>query len=189
MTTEAVYLGLDTATGWLSASLWSESRGTLACSAEQVERAHAQRIMGVLDALLAEAGLGKRQLAGIGVGTGPGSYTGLRVGLATAAGLGRGLGIPVGGGSTLAAAASLLLTDGTEAFVTLDARRGNAYAGRFRRSGQHIVTLMEPAKVLLTELQQQAGSLGLDVLAAAQPDAVWLARQARSGTAPVASYL
>lgn len=189
MATDAVFLGLDTATSWLSAALWSDTRGTLASVAEQVERDHAKRIIGTLDALLSEAGLTKRQLAGIGVGTGPGSYAGLRVGLATATGLGRGLGVPVAGGSTLAAAAAALLADGDEAFVTLDARRGNVYAGRFARSGPQILTLQEPAKVALSELQAQADDLKLRVLPAAQPDAAWLARQALSGNEPVASYM
>jgi tRNA threonylcarbamoyladenosine biosynthesis protein TsaB len=186
---DEAFLGLDTATGWLCAAIWSPAGGVLAEAAEAVDRDHASRITGVLDGLLAEAGVGREQLAGIGVGTGPGSYTGLRVGLATAAGLGRGLGIPVSGGDTLASAASLALSDSEEAFVTLDARRGNVYAGRYRRSPEGIITLAAPLKLPLEGLTEEARERGIRLLTDVRPGAVWLAQQALSGSRPVPSYI
>jgi tRNA threonylcarbamoyladenosine biosynthesis protein TsaB len=189
MQADPVFLGLDTATAWLCAALWSPAHGELARIAEQVERDHAKRMTGVLDALLLQAGLDKTRLSGIGVGIGPGSYTGLRVGVATAAGLGRGLGIPVAGADTLASAARSLLAEDEEAFVTLDARRGNVYAGRYHRRGDIIRTLAQPRKIHLETLLAEAAEPGIRVLTDVRPDAAWLAQQALSGLPPVPSYL
>ena len=60
-------------------------------------RGQAERLLPLLEALLAEAGLAWRDLAAIGVGTGPGNFTGLRIAVAAARGLALGLGIPAVG--------------------------------------------------------------------------------------------
>ena len=93
-------LALDTATPYLVL-------GTL--DAERVlhrGRRHAETLLDDLEAFLAHAGLERRAIELIVVGEGPGSYTGLRVGLSTALGLARGLGVPVVGAASLAAAAA-----------------------------------------------------------------------------------
>ena len=59
-----------------------------------------------VDALLRQAGAHTRELEGIAVGIGPGSFTGVRIGLATARGLALALGVPVAGVSTLDALAA-----------------------------------------------------------------------------------
>lgn len=65
----------------------------------------AERLMPMLEELLAEAGTGWRDLAAIGVGTGPGSFTGVRIAVAAARGLALGLGIPAIGVTAFEAAA------------------------------------------------------------------------------------
>ena len=71
------------------------------------ERAsRAAEVLSDADALLREAGLEPRDLDGLVVGTGPGSFTGMRIGLAAARGLALALGIPVAGVSTLDALAA-----------------------------------------------------------------------------------
>lgn len=64
---------------------------------------HGEELLARIDGVLADAGLGLADLGGIVVGTGPGAFTGLRVGLATAKGLAHGLGIPLVGIPTGAA--------------------------------------------------------------------------------------
>jgi tRNA threonylcarbamoyladenosine biosynthesis protein TsaB len=83
-------------------------------------RTRARLVLGAADELLAAAGLDRRELDGVVVGTGPGSFTGIRIGLATARGLALGLELPVAGVSTLRA------YEGGSAVI--DARRGEVFA-------------------------------------------------------------
>jgi tRNA threonylcarbamoyl adenosine modification protein YeaZ len=88
------------------------------------ERAsRAVRVLEDANAVLAAAVVGASELDGIAVGTGPGSYTGLRIGLVTARTLSFSLGIPVAGVSTLAA----LAAGAPEALPVIDARRGEVF--------------------------------------------------------------
>ena len=87
---------------------------------EAMERGHQERLAGMVSDALAEAGVGFPDLSHIGVTVGPGSFTGLRVGLAFAKGMGLALGVPVVGVGALEALAAG--RDGRIAGV-LDARR------------------------------------------------------------------
>jgi tRNA threonylcarbamoyladenosine biosynthesis protein TsaB len=84
----------------------------------------AATVLADADALLREAGLEARDLDGLVVGTGPGSFTGMRIGLAAARGLALALGIPVAGVSTLAALAARAPTG---ALPVLDAQRREVF--------------------------------------------------------------
>jgi len=77
------------------------------------------------------------------VGLGPGSFTGLRVGVATALGLERALGVPTVGLPSMAAAVFDHLEDGQVAGQLLDARGGRLYLGAFRRRGEELETVLE----------------------------------------------
>ncbi len=88
------------------------------------ERAsRAVRILNDIDALLAEAGLAQADVDRIVVGTGPGSYTGLRMGLITARTLSFALAVPLAGVSTLAA----LAAGSPGALPVIDGRRGEVF--------------------------------------------------------------
>lgn len=124
-------LGLDTSTFLLQAALLRED-GVVAAEFREEVSTHTPRLPAVFDGLLRSEGLSAADLAAVGVIRGPGSFTGLRVGLAAALGLGRGLGIPVYGLSTLEAAACACPAEG-KGVVLLDARRGEVYAQTFLR--------------------------------------------------------
>ena len=87
---------------------------------------------------------------------GPGSYTGVRIGVATAVALGRAWDVPVGGSSSLLALLGADLAPGAEGVALLDARKGNVYAliGR-RLPGAHpsFEPIGDPVKVPLSEVE------------------------------------
>jgi len=95
---------------------------------------------GALLGLLAGAGLGLADVRGFAVGLGPGSFTGLRIGLATVKGLAYARRIPVAGASSLAA----LALEGPEQIplaAIAVARRGEIYLGRYRHVGAGVESL------------------------------------------------
>lgn len=101
-----------------------------------VRKTHSQRLLPMVDRVLAEAGLRPADLGAVACTTGPGSFTGLRIGLATAKGLAFALNIPAFGVPTLDALANNLgiLEPGAPAIAAdlvcpvLDARKGQVYA-------------------------------------------------------------
>jgi len=186
-----LYLGIDCATRYLALALWSEDRGVLASFAEDVGRDHAARIVTELDALFTRARVPRGAVAAIGVGIGPGSYTGVRVGVATARGLGRAWGVPVAGTSTLAAMAAAALPPGGTGVATLDARRGNVYAGLYRRprdpADLRMETVAAATRLPREDLVRRFGDA--PVVEDAAPLAAAAAAAARDGAPPEPVYL
>ncbi|MCP1170122.1 tRNA (adenosine(37)-N6)-threonylcarbamoyltransferase complex dimerization subunit type 1 TsaB, partial [Limimaricola sp. ASW11-118] len=95
-------LAIDTSAAHCAAALRLEGR-TLA-RVEPMAKGQAERLMPFLEELLASEGLGFKDLAAIGVGCGPGNFTGLRIGVSAARGLALGLSIPAVGVSGFEAA-------------------------------------------------------------------------------------
>ena len=110
-------LAFDTATDVATSALLADGR----VLGERVSIA--RRLLEDVDALLAGSGAAPGDLEALVVGTGPGSFTGTRIGLAVARGLGLGLGIPAAGVSTLDALASAA----DDAYPVVDARRGEVF--------------------------------------------------------------
>jgi len=128
-------LVIDTALGLCSAGVFGVEGALvrpLGLRSEAMARGHQERLAGMARDAVAEAG-GFAGVQRIGVTVGPGSFTGLRVGLAFAQGLGAALGRPVVGVSTLDALAASVEGAGATAAL-IDARRGQVYA-RFWRDG------------------------------------------------------
>jgi tRNA threonylcarbamoyladenosine biosynthesis protein TsaB len=109
------------------------------CLAEyslQSRLTHSRRLMAGIEWLLAEAGLVWGQIGGIAVSLGPGSFTGLRIGLSTAKGLVMATGVPLLGVSALDGLAAQLAHAAVPICPVLDARKKEVYAGFYRcRSG------------------------------------------------------
>lgn len=96
-------LVIDTATSTALVGLGDRAGAYLDERTWHAGHRHGEELLARADELLRAHGLEARSLAGIVVGTGPGAFTGSRVGLATAKGLAAGLGIPLAGVSTAAA--------------------------------------------------------------------------------------
>ena len=88
-------------------------------------------LVGAIDQLMQSAGLTPQELDGFGVTIGPGSFTGLRVGLATAKGLALATGKPLAGVSTLETLALQAPLSALPVCTLLDARKQEVYAGLF----------------------------------------------------------
>lgn len=97
-----------------------------------MEKGQAERLIPLLEEVLAEAGVGWSDLRALAVGTGPGNFTGVRIAVAAARGLALGLGIPAVGVTALEA----LALDGGKVLVAQDARRGMAYVQGFLPEGE-----------------------------------------------------
>lgn len=97
-------LGFDTSAAHCAAAVVQDGT-VLAERTEPMTRGQAERLLPLAAALLAETGVSWRDLAAIGVGTGPGNFTGTRVAVAAARGLALGLRIPAVGVSATEAAA------------------------------------------------------------------------------------
>ena len=98
-------------------------------------RRHAAEIIPMSDAVLREAGVPVSDLGGIVVADGPGSFTGLRIGLSTVKGLALGLEIPVTPVVTLDALASRVPFAALPVCPVIEARRGEVYAALYRWDG------------------------------------------------------
>jgi len=99
---------------------------------------HSERLLGVIDQLLEAAGLPLSDLDALAVVKGPGSFTGLRVGMATAKGLALALDRPLVGISTLRTLAANLPWTTLPVCALLDARKNEVYAGLFRNEGGRV---------------------------------------------------
>lgn len=152
-------LAVQTATPAGSVALTDEGRllGELFLD---VRRPHGEWLLRAIDQLLNEAGMSVGDLDGFGVTVGPGSFTGLRVGLATVKGLAMATGKPIAGVSTLRTLALQAPHAVSPVCTLLDARKKEVYAGTFVwREGEPCS--IGPEKVLPPErlLEELTGPL------------------------------
>lgn len=181
-------LGVDCATPYLALALVDRTGVQMAKVSLEVGRDHAARLLPELQLLLAGAGVTGRDVTAIGVGVGPGSYTGVRVAIASARGLARAWNVPLAGSSSLLAL--LPLAPGQRGVALLDARRDNVYALLAERhnSFEPRFTVLEgPLKLPRQELA--ARFPGLPLFENQVPDAAVLAFAALDGGATEAHYL
>lgn len=148
-----IVLGLDTCLSTCSVAVIDGER-VLAHASEPMARGHQERLAPMAQEVMRAAGVAFPALERIGVTVGPGSFTGLRVGLAFAKGLASALSAPavgIGAMEALAADAAGL------AFVAIDARRGQIYGQAFE-GGRALMApdamTVETAAARLAEISQ-----------------------------------
>ena len=123
-------LAIDTALGLCSAAVVGDER-VLASRSEAMLQGHQERLAPLVAEVMAQGDVAFETLDRIAVTVGPGSFTGLRVGLSFAKGLGLALDVPVLGFDSLMAIAGSAPHQGP-GLVLIDARRGQVYARRFQ---------------------------------------------------------
>lgn len=161
-------LGLDTATATAGIAIVDDGGGVLA-EARHATAGRGADLLVAIDQVCRAARIAPGALTAIAIGAGPGSFTGLRIGMATAKGIAFAAHRPLWAVSSLAALADdarhdqLLVHEGGVICAALDARRGEVFAGCFRHGlalGPERV--MAPAELLpwVTEIARTAAGDG-----------------------------
>jgi tRNA threonylcarbamoyladenosine biosynthesis protein TsaB len=205
-------LAVDTALGACSCAIVDDAR-VLAHRFEVMERGHAERLAPMVDEAMRESGLAFSDLERLAVTTGPGTFTGQRIGLAFARGLRVALKIPLTGITTLEAMATAAIAEtGAEYAVAIhDAKRNEVYfellredetlipaaIATFEDALATISNVVRKAKIVFSGTAAEAAAIKYDgdaiLSSIRQPDALWVARIAltreASNEAPKPLYL
>jgi len=159
-------LAIDTALGACAAAVLDTAAGAVSAhESTPMQRGHAEALMPLIARVMQRAGMGFTDIHRIAVTTGPGSFTGLRVGIAAARGLALAAGRPAVGITTLAAyAAPFIAADDTQPVVAaIDARHDHVYLQVFGPAGRTLVSarllpLREALRVAATGAPRLAGN-------------------------------
>lgn len=158
-------LGIDSSTDRLAVGVASAGR-IVAEETLATAREHASRIIGLIDTVLSEAGLAKTGIEGIAVATGPGSFTGLRIGMAVAKGMALALDVPIIGVSTFEVIARRLRSEYDEFCLAAVVRKGEFYLCRIHPQ----IDIRENIKLVdQDKLPEAVGSIPVG-LVGRQPD-------------------
>jgi len=148
-------LAIDTATEACSVALYND--GETLAHFELCAREHTQRILPMVQQILSEAGLTLNQLDALAFGRGPGSFTGVRIGIGIAQGLAYGAELPLLPVSTLMTMAqgAHRLNGAERVLAAIDARMGDVYWGEYYLSadgewqGEQSEAVIKPEQLLL----------------------------------------
>lgn len=147
-------LAFDAAGRGCSAAIWRSGQ-VVAARREEMRRGQAERLVPLIEATLADAEVAYETLDALAVTTGPGGFTGVRIGLAAARGYALTLGLPVIGVSNfevIAAATDSVARAGRTLLVAIDAKRTDIYAQAFDAS---LTPVSDPCAVAPTALAGQ----------------------------------
>ena len=191
-------LAIDTALGACSAAILdTDQGGIIASESVPMVRGHAEALMPLLHRLVQQTDSGFAELDRVAVTTGPGSFTGLRVGIAAARGIALSIDRPAVGLSTLSAYAAPHLADdeNTPVVVAIDARHQHVYLQVFGPGGRSVIdprlaplreaaraAAAAPARIVGSAAQAVAAALAANdaapilVDARDAPDIAWVAR-------------
>jgi tRNA threonylcarbamoyl adenosine modification protein YeaZ len=159
-----IVLAIDTAGAACATAVYDSDQDRLLSEvSEVIGKGHAEKLMAMVDEALGKANATLPDIHRIAVTIGPGSFTGIRVGLAAARGFALALGIDVVGISTLSVIAAAHreehgIVDGQgEVLAAMDAKRDEVYAQRFGAAGE---PMDAPALVSVSDFLQMASGLG-----------------------------
>lgn len=159
-----IVLAIDTAGVDCAAAVYNSATDTvLARVSETIGRGHAERLMAMIEEAVSTAGLGLDDVGKIGVTVGPGSFTGIRVGVAAARGLALALGVDCVGVCTLEVLARTALQTDAPVLAAINAHREEVYVQAF----QNGAAIEEPALVTLEDFLARAADAGTQVIGSA----------------------
>jgi len=139
--TKVNVLALDTSTSCLSVALMRD-KAIISEINLAVKVGHAGMILPVIDEVLTKSSTCKNDITLIATGTGPGSFTGLRIGIATAKGLAKALRCPLAGIPTLDIIARGALPSSMHIMPILDAKKGEVFCALYNKDGSRLRDIM-----------------------------------------------
>lgn len=150
-------LAIDTAANFCAACIFDRNAGEQGRAVLDLGKGHAEHLMGVIADALKAAGMTYQDIDGIVVSVGPGSFTGVRVGVSAARGLALALNVPAVGVSTLEGLARQAMDNepGRPVIARIEAGRGQAYLAAFAADGQEILA---PAVLSLADADELIGN-------------------------------
>ena len=152
-------LAIDTSTDYLSVAVMDGER-TLARVHRKAPRSHSSLLMPAIDAALKKAKTPLKRLDGFCISIGPGSFTGLRIGVATVKGLAFALKKPVVAVPTMDAIAVNAKKHKGVLCAVLDARKGKVYGRLYRSDGESVKALSKNLLMPLAELLKKLEKYG-----------------------------
>ena len=147
-------LGIETATRTGGVALLRE-KGVIAEYTSNIEVTHSERLMAHVDRLLADTGVALMDIDAFAVSIGPGSFTGLRIGIATVKGLAFTTGKPVVAVPTLKALAWNVLSAGYPVCPLLDAKKKEVYAAIYRPDDGDLAAMMRESVLPIETLAER----------------------------------
>jgi tRNA threonylcarbamoyladenosine biosynthesis protein TsaB len=165
-------LGIETSTKTGSVAVLSDD-AVIAQYSLNIEVTHSERLMSTVDRVLKDIGIAIADMDGFAVAIGPGSFTGLRIGLAAIKGLAFATGKPVAAVPTLKALAWNLPQAAYPVCPLLDARKNEVYGALYQYDGPRLRQLMPEATIPLAEIVDKIPGTVLFT-----GEASWLYRQA-----------
>ena len=157
-------LGIDTSSKFLSIAV-SEDKNIIKEESYLLDRQHSSQLVPKIKELIEKSRLSIKKIDGFVIGIGPGSFTGLRIGVSTVKGFGIALGKPcIGVASIDAIACNAAAASGNEIVPVIDAKRGQVYAAIYRKKANQIIRISEylllPIDKLMKKVKRDSVFLG-----------------------------
>jgi tRNA threonylcarbamoyladenosine biosynthesis protein TsaB len=144
-------LGIETATQICGVAI-TEDKQLLGEYRLNIKNVHSERLVGAIEKLLGDTNLQPKELQGIAVSIGPGSFTGLRIGLSVAKGMAFSLDIPLVAVPTLEALAWQAPINDGDICVLIKARAELVYFGRYQKQGESVTAKGDVRVIEATKL-------------------------------------
>ncbi len=152
-----VWLGIETTTSTGGAALVRDGM-LLAEEYFPINKTHSEKILPGISRLLKEADMEAEEIAGIAVSAGPGSYTGIRIGIATANGLSAGWGIGAVGVETLRVLAASVTSD-HPVLSCIRARNNEVFAAIYESSSHEAYAIVPPGVYIASAIERKISEL------------------------------
>lgn len=152
-------LAVDTSTE-ICSLCFAEPGLTIAEFVSRSEKTHTERLLPAIDFLLNQVSFSLKDLNGLAVIHGPGSFTGLRISLSVVKGLALALGCPVVAMNALEVAAEQVKEEGWIC-PAMDAKRGEVFSALFRRENGILISVLPPVSVAPAKWKEQLPEAGI----------------------------